>query len=127
MCEALPKLITASESLHELFNAATVAGVGTSGTTSTTATIGATANVMTGDFLTSLVSGIPQSSGACSSGISAAPNSMQGLESATSSKMVPSSTEHIPTTSGQIQLSVGSPTSSNEANCDFDQLGVGKF
>ncbi|VDK83560.1 unnamed protein product [Litomosoides sigmodontis] len=117
-----------SESLHELFNAATVAavaGVGTSGTISTTATIGATANVMTGDFLTSLVSGIAQPSSSCSGGGSAAPNSMQGLEPATSSKIAPSSTEHTSTTSGQIQLSVGSPTGSNEANCDFDQLGVG--
>lgn len=115
--------------MHELFSAATVAavaGVGTSGTTSTTATIGATANVMAGDFLTSLVAGIPQSSGSCSSGSGAASNSMQGLESATSSKMASSSTEHTSTTSGLIQLSVGSPTSSNEANCDFDQLGVGE-
>lgn len=113
--------------MHELFNAATVAavaGVGTSGTTSTTATIGATANVMAGDFLTSLVTGMPQSSGSCSSGV--ASNSIQGLESATSSKVASSSTEHTATTSGLIQLSVGSPTSSNEANCDFDQLGVGE-
>ncbi|KAL3994617.1 NAB conserved region 2 (NCD2) family protein [Acanthocheilonema viteae] len=125
----LQPLVSASESLHELFSAATVAAVaevGTSGTTFTTATIGATANVMTGDFLTSLVAGIPQSSGSCSSGSGgAAANSMQGLESATSSKMASSSTEHTPATSGLIQLSVGSPTSSNEANCDFDQLGVG--
>ncbi|CAG9529809.1 unnamed protein product [Cercopithifilaria johnstoni] len=117
-----------SESLHELFNAATVAavaGVGTSGTTSTTTTIGATANVMAGDFLTSLVAGIPQSSGSCSSGSGVASNSMQVLESATSSKMASSSTEHASTTSSLIQLSVGSPTNSNEATCDFDQLGVG--
>uniref|UniRef100_A0A915PLS1 NAB domain-containing protein n=1 Tax=Setaria digitata TaxID=48799 RepID=A0A915PLS1_9BILA len=113
----------ASESLHELFSAATVAavaGIGTSGTTSTTTAIGATANVMAGDFLTSLVAGIPQAS---SSGTSS--SSIQGLESATSSKMASSSTEHTSTTSGLIQLSGGSPTSSNEANCDFDQLGAG--
>ncbi|VDM09925.1 unnamed protein product [Wuchereria bancrofti] len=119
----LQPLVSASESLHELFNVATVAavaGVGTSGTTSTTATISATANVMAGDFLTSLVAGIPQSS---SSG--AASNSMHGLESVTSSKMTSLSTESTSTTSGLFQLSVGSPTSSNEANCDFDQLGVG--
>uniref|UniRef100_A0A1I7VTR8 NGFI-A-binding protein homolog n=1 Tax=Loa loa TaxID=7209 RepID=A0A1I7VTR8_LOALO len=124
----LQPLASASESLHELFNAATVAavaGVGTSGTTSTTATIGATANVMAGDFLTSLVAGIPQSSGSCSSNSGAASNSMQGLETAKSSKVASSSAEHTSTTSGLIQLSVGSPTSSNEANCDFDQLGVG--
>ncbi|VDK69843.1 unnamed protein product [Onchocerca ochengi] len=120
----LPPLVSASESLHELFNVATVAGAGTSGTTSTTATIGATANVMTGDFLTNLVAGIPQSSGSCNSGNGgASSNSMQGLESATSSKMA--STEHTSTTSGLIQLSAGSPASSNEANCDFDQLGAG--
>ncbi|VDP13066.1 unnamed protein product [Onchocerca flexuosa] len=78
----IKRLIIASESLHELFNVATVAGVGTSGTTSTTATIGATANVMTGDFLTSLVAGIPQSSGSCNSGNGgASSNSIQGLES----------------------------------------------
>ncbi|MCP9261881.1 NGFI-A-binding protein 1 [Dirofilaria immitis] len=119
----LQPLVSASESLHELFSAATVAGVGTSGTTSTT--IGATANVMTGDFLTSLVAGIPQSSGSCSSGSGTASNSMQGLEPATSSKMVSSSTEHTSVTSGLMQLSAGSPASSNEANCDFDQLGIG--
>ncbi|OZC11280.1 NAB region 2 [Onchocerca flexuosa] len=120
----LQPLVSASESLHELFNVATVAGVGTSGTTSTTATIGATANVMTGDFLTSLVAGIPQSSGSCNSGNGgASSNSIQGLESVTSSKVA--STEHTSTTSGLIQLSAGSPASSNEANCDFDQLGAG--
>lgn len=128
-------LVPASESLHEIFNAATVAAVaggGTLRTTSNTATVGATANVLAGDFLTSLVAGVPQSSNICCSnsnaGSSSGSTSMQGVEGveASSSKFVvaTSSSEHTVTAPTVMQLCTSSPTSSNEANCDFDQSGM---
>ncbi|VDN01898.1 unnamed protein product [Thelazia callipaeda] len=124
----LQPLVSVSESLHELFNAATVAavaGAGTSGTTSTTAAVGATANVMAGDFLTSLVAGIPHNSNCGLSASGGPSNSMQSVEP-TISKTTCSFSEHSCLTSQHLMhLPTGSPTSSNEANCDFDQLGVG--
>uniref|UniRef100_A0A183DIB8 Homeobox protein n=1 Tax=Gongylonema pulchrum TaxID=637853 RepID=A0A183DIB8_9BILA len=81
---------------------------------------------LTGDFLTSLVGGVPQSNAGASgdNGNGGGGSSgHQGLDAAVAScsKLTSaSSTEHIATTpAGILQLSAGgSPTSSNDANCD---------
>lgn len=100
----------ASESIHDFV------------TTTTNATaVGATANVLTGDFLTGLV-GIPQS---VAIGVtSTQSHEMSNIPSA--SKTTSSASDHSATSIGFFQLSTSSPTSSSETNCDFDLLGGGK-
>lgn len=89
--------------------------------TAASTTVGATANVLAGDFLTGLV-GVPT---VASIGTVAALQNQDAASASLKLAQVLTPVEHPSTSTPFLQLPASSPTNSNEVNYDFDQLGIG--